>query len=542
MKIKTITIVGGGSSGWMTAALLSKLCPQFNITLVESKTVPTVGVGESTLGHINRYLKLLDLKDEDWMKACNATYKNSIRFTNFAKNDKTSFEYPFVDGYDFSFADKELHTWSELSALYPKEFDSQSFAKFYAMSNTLLATHNKQSTNQDGMLPHYNFEADTAYHMDAGLFGQYLKDKIAIPNGVTHMYNDVHSFIKDEDGNIAQIMFADATYMQSDLWIDCTGFKSILLEQFMGEQFLSFESHLANNKAWAVRLPYTDRKNQMHNVTDCHALGNGWVWNIPLWNRIGTGYCYSSRFIDSTSALEEFKAHLRTCNNPEFVDADDTKFFHIDIKHGRRRRAWSHNVVGIGLAYGFIEPLESTGLLTTHENIIKLAQSLSSRNGYVTNTERTNYNMACEYDVENFKEFVSMHYAYSQRTDTPYWRWATQWNDYEPDAGTNIVKKYNGYNSIGMLLAQNNAFAGEQQGANFVLAGLGVRPVAIPEFVSARSQYTILNQGKRHDELQHIKEKFFNQHDKYEKYVKDLPSHYEFLKQNIYGGIDEHDV
>ena len=540
MQINTVTIVGGGSSGWMTAALLSKLCPHLDITLVESKTTPTVGVGESTLGHINRYLRLLELKDEDWMAYCNATYKNSIRFTNFKANDGTHFEYPFVDNYDFSFADDGgLHTWSELSAAFPDRFDNKSFANFFAMSNTLLATHNKSTDNADGMLPYFRFEADTAYHMDAQKFGEFLKEKVALPNGVKHMYNDVHSYIRDEDGNLAQIMFADATYMTSDLWIDCTGFRSILLEEFMGEQFLSFESHLANNKAWAVRLPYTNRKEQMHNVTDCHALGNGWVWNIPLWNRIGTGYVYSSRFIDSTGALEEFKKHLATCHNPEYLE--DAKFFHIDIKHGRRRRAWSHNVVGIGLAYGFIEPLESTGLLTTHENIIKLTNILNNRGGYVTNTERTNFNMACEYDVENFKEFVSMHYAYSTRTDTPYWRWCTQWNHYEPDAGTNMIKKYNGYHTVGMGLAQNNSFMEEWQGANFILAGLGIRPVAIPEFISARTQYTILKQHSRVDELKELADNFESKFAKYEDYVKGLPSHYEFLRDRIYGGVDEYD-
>ena len=146
MKIKRVCIVGGGSSGWMTAAALTKLCPNIDVTLVESPDIKTVGVGESTLGHINRFMRLLGLKDKEWMPACQATYKNSIRFTNFRENDGSHFEYPFVDDYDLSLAgEEELKTWTELSALYPDIFGPQTFAEFFAMSNTLLATHNRQT-------------------------------------------------------------------------------------------------------------------------------------------------------------------------------------------------------------------------------------------------------------------------------------------------------------------------------------------------------------------------------------------------------------
>jgi tryptophan halogenase len=139
MQIKKVTIIGGGSSGWMTAAALSKLCKHLEITLVESSKVGTVGVGESTLGHINKFLNLLGLKDEDWMAACNATYKNSIRFTNFRENDGTHFEYPFSAGLDFTDKPRGLQSWSELATLYPEEYTPNTFAEFYCTGNTFLA-------------------------------------------------------------------------------------------------------------------------------------------------------------------------------------------------------------------------------------------------------------------------------------------------------------------------------------------------------------------------------------------------------------------
>jgi tryptophan halogenase len=358
MQVKTVTIVGGGSSGWMTAAALAKLCPHLDITLIESSKVGTVGVGESTLGHINKYLRLLGLKDQDWMAACNATYKNSIRFTNFREGKGESFEYPFSAGLDYTDKPNGLQSWSELATLHPDEYPPESFAEFFVTGNTLLAKYNKQTKNEKGLLRNFDFDWDTAYHMDAQLFGKYLKENIAVPLGVKHQTGDVHSYKKDTRGNITDIMLETGEILHADLWVDCTGFKSILLEGWMGSEFRSFEKQLANDSAWACRLPYIDREREMHNVTDCHALGNGWVWNIPLWNRIGTGYCYSSRFTTPEAAQKEFREHLAVKHSPKI--AEEADMFAIRIRHGRRRRAWIQNVVGVGLSYGFVEPLEST--------------------------------------------------------------------------------------------------------------------------------------------------------------------------------------
>jgi tryptophan halogenase len=427
---KKVTIVGGGSSGWMTAAALSKLCPHLDITLIESKNIKTVGVGESTLGHINRFFEVLGIKDEDWMAECNATYKNSIRFTNFREGNGESFEYPFISGFDFTDKHNGINSWGETATMYPDEFGPETFSEFFAPTNTLLAKYNKETKNEDGKLRHYNFKTDTAYHLDATLLGNWLRDKIALPNGVKHEFGDLHSFKKDKRGNIIQVLTTDGRTFASDLWIDCTGFKSLLLEEWMGSFFVPFDSHLANDMAWACRVPYIDREKEMHNVTDCHALGNGWVWNIPLWNRIGTGYVFSSRFITEQEAQKEFREHLAKKHSPEI--AESAEMFLVKIKHGYRHRAWKLNVVGIGLSYGFVEPLESTGLLTTHENILRLVETLNRRDGYVTKTEKESYNFSAQQEVCGFRDFISMHYGLSRRTDTPYWRWCTQINEYFP--------------------------------------------------------------------------------------------------------------
>ena len=541
MDIKRVCIVGGGSSGWMTAAALSKLCPHLKITLIESKNIKTVGVGESTLGHINKFLDMLDLKDEDWMAACNATYKNSIQFTNFREGKGEVFQYPFVQGYDFTDASKGLDTWGELATLYPNEFPPESFSEMYAPTNTYLVKYNRQSNNADGKLRHYNFKYDTAYHLDAALFGEYLKENIALPNGVEHLYGDVHSFMKDSRGYILQILCESVTQLSVDLWIDCTGFKSVLLEQWMHSTFIPFDTHLANDKAWACRLPYTDRKNQMHNVTDCHALDNGWVWNIPLWNRIGTGYVFSSRFISQEGAQQEFREHLAKVHTPEL--AEKAEMFLVNIRHGRRRRAWVNNVVGVGLSYGFVEPLESTGLLTTHENIVKLVDLLNRRDGYVSRSEQEAFNYAVEYDIVEFRDFVSMHYAMSKRTDTPYWRWCTQLNEYHPDQFNVFVPQMNSYTNTLVTMQSNHTLNPNGQGGNFILAGLGLKSISTPSLIkSRRAHLNALNPNSTDDaELEESRARYHQTKKWMAEYIQTLPTHYQYLKDNIYGGVDEYE-
>lgn len=541
---KKVAIVGGGSSGWMTAAALAKLCPHLDITLIESEKVGTVGVGESTLGHINRYLGILGLKDEDWMKACNATYKNSIRFTNFREGKGESFEYPFIDGYDFTDKHNGLNSWGEVATMYPDEFPPETFSEFYAPVNTLLAKYNKETRDDEKELRHYNFKTNTAYHMDAGLFGQWLKENIAIPYGVKHVYDELHSYRKDTFGNITQVFTVKGDIYQADLWIDCTGFRSLLLEEWMSSFFIPFENQLANDRAWATRIPYVDREKEMHNVTDCHALNNGWVWNIPLWNRIGTGYVYSSRFCTDNEAQKEFREHIAKTHSPEI--AEEAEMFNIRIKHGYRHRAWKNNVVGIGLSYGFVEPLESTGLLTTHENIIRLVDTLNRRDGYVTRTEKEAFNFAAQQEVLGFREFVASHYALSQRTDTPYWRWCTQINDYFPLQFNDFIPSTNSIaNSIAAAMS-NNHYNESTQGLTFIMAGMGMKNVSTPSYVTLALRSNITNSAPislevdKEAQINDTKRKHLQYIEWLTEYVKKLPSHYEYLRDNIYGGVDEH--
>jgi len=529
MRINTVTIVGGGSSGWMTAAALAKLCPEISINLIESPNIKTVGVGESTLGQINLYLEYLGLKEEDWMPACHATYKNSIRFTNFRENDGTSFQYPFSEGLDLTDKIGGIDTWSELSALYPNDFTPDTFAKFYATVHTYLADMNKQTDNIDQHFRHYEFKWDTAYHVDAQMFGAYLKENVALPNGVNYIVANVLNRSIDKEGYVSSIVLDNGSTITSDLWIDCTGFKSMLLEEWMGSEFKSFDTHLFNDSAWACRIPYENKEEEMHNYTDCTALGNGWVWHIPLYSRIGTGYVYSSKFTTKEAAKQEFIEHLKTTGSVE--RAENAEMFHINMRHGRRERAWVKNVVGIGLSYGFVEPLESTGLLTTHENIIKLVEILNRRQGFVSRTERESFNFAAENEVLKFRDFVSTHYSLSMRDDTPYWKYCTEHHEYHPEFFDDWVSKNSQYmNLFGTVTLGRRYPDTTFIAALYIAAGMG--------FKSRSTKEMILVDPARKEQLDITKRKYEQYRDYIITEVSKLPSHYQFLKERIYGGKD----
>lgn len=410
-QIDTITIVGGGSAGWMTAATLCRFFPYRTINIIESPDYPIVGVGESTLGHINHWLHLLDIDEDDFMKDCDASYKLSIKFTDFYSKNDGGFHYPFGQPF-FKDTELDFNDWQLVKLFYPG-IPVQDFARSYNPA-TILAEMNKIDTNESGDLDNFNFKKDAAYHIDAVKFGQWLKHNYCIPRNVNLIQSNVEHINVNDDG-VESLVLSDGTKHEADLYIDCTGFKSLLLGKSLEEKFISYNDILPNNRAWATKLPYTDKETQLQPYTNSTALSSGWVWNIPLWSRIGTGYVYSDEFISKEDALKEFQEH---------IGRDDLEFKDIEMRIGIHEQTWKKNVVGIGLAAGFIEPLESNGLFTVHEFLLKLVKSLSKP--FVNQFDRDVYNLATRDTFDVFATFVSLHYKLSSRTDTEYWRNVTE--------------------------------------------------------------------------------------------------------------------
>jgi tryptophan halogenase len=530
-NIKSITIVGGGSSGWMTAAAIVKQLPGIKVTLVESPNIATIGVGESTIGHINEYLHCIGLKDEDWMKHCNATYKTSIKFINFKENptDKPhTFHYPF-GRYDFTDKPRGLMDWFIYKARNP-DTPCENFAEFYH-DMVMMSEANKLTKNEDSRIRGFDFRSDTAYHMDATMFGIYLRDNICKPAGLTHILATVTGASQAEDGSISVIHTEEHRDLTADLFVDCTGFRSLLLEQTLGEEFVSFHDTLLNDRAIATVMPYIDRDQEMECVTSCTAIEAGWVWNIPLWNRIGTGYVYSSKFATESAAEEQFRNHLKSnvmvC--PDSDRAGAVEFKHIKIKHGVHKHAWSHNVVGIGLANGFIEPLESTGLMLAHEGIMKLVQALQMRDGHVTKYEIDSFNFAFYEQIMGFKDFISLHYGLSMRNDTPYWKHVSEKITYSQAMIDFVPSVVNAYAELAYKHYRSHVYGTDMSGIVYIAAGMGYNPVT-------RTKVDFLDIGYNENPgyEKEVYNKWLEHKQEVTRVIEQLPNHREFLEKTIY--------
>lgn len=429
MKSNKIIIVGGGSAGWMAAATLISQFPNKDITVIESPNIPTVGVGESTLGFINDWLDLLGIEDKDFMPHTDASYKLSIRFENFYKKGDGGFHYPFGP-----VVENEKIGMKEMWFL-KKYLNPETPITDYANSlyqNMALVNNNVMFKNEDKELEYFNFKQHTAYHFDATKFGLWLKDYYCKPKGVKHILENVNTIETNEDGIVSLNKIHTA-----DMFVDCTGFKSMLLGDTLKEPFNSYNDLLPNNKAWATRVPYKNKEKELVPYTNCTAIENGWVWNIPSWERIGTGYVYSDKYVSDEEALEEFKRHLDNKGN----DYSNSQFKNIKMRVGLHDRLFVKNVCAIGLSAGFIEPLESNGLLSVHEFLINLVKVMKRGDqDTISQWDRDNFNVECKKFFDAFTEFVALHYALSHRNDTKYWKDISNKSFYDKRLNDNNIK------------------------------------------------------------------------------------------------------
>ncbi len=501
-----IIILGGGSAGWMTAATMIKTFPDKEIVLIESPNAPIVGVGESTVGGIRDWTKYLEIDDKEFLKHTDGSYKLSIKFTDFYRKG-TEFHYPFgepvIDG---NYA--KLNDWWFKKFLKPETPNSDYAECHYPQM--ALVNNNKLNYNVNKVIP-FNFNTNTAYHFDATKFGVWLKEHYCLPRGVKHIEEDIKDIKSDENGIVS------LNGHTADLFIDCTGFKSLLLDKTINEPFESYNDLLPNNSAWATKIEYKDKENEIRSYTNCTAINNGWVWNIPLWSRIGTGYVYSDKFVSDEDALKEFK---------EYLGRDDLEFKNIKMRVGIHKRLFVKNVVAIGLSAGFIEPLESNGLFTVHEFLIRLVRTLNREK--ISQWDKDNYTYQCKRLFRDFAEFVAMHYAFSQRTDTKYWQ--SNFNKEWTNDLINLKRPLiNGMVEAAIHRDDSYHFP-HDGGLHTIAAGMNWPPTDL-ETIMYTNQ---LNRDKLKEQYKDIINRLDMRKKDWNFAVKHLPSLYEFLKDNIY--------
>jgi tryptophan halogenase len=525
--VKKIVIVGGGSAGWMTAAMLARAVPEKDIIVIESPDFPIVGVGESTLGGINGYCKFLGIDEKDFMEFTDASYKMSIKFTDFYEKDAGGFHYPFGKPYTEGFPDG-MHAWFVKKHVYPNT-PIDDFAKSF-FPQAALYEQNKFSLNKYGEFDNYDPEWDVAYHFDATKFGLWLKEKYCLPRGVRLIADTVVDATVGDRG-IESLHLESGGKIGADLFIDCTGFKSLLLGKFLKEPFTSYTDMLPNNRAWATRMPYKDQEAEMEPFTNSTALGNGWTWNIPSWKRLGTGYVYSDKYTTPEDAKEEFKQFLMS--NKMVIprtreEVDQLEFKDIPMRVGIHERTFVKNVVAIGLSAGFIEPLESNGLFSVHEFLFKLIK-LFNRPA-ITQWDIDTYNAATHHMWNNFAEFVGMHYALSIRDDTEYWR-ANGSRVYSKGMPTNQPDTAVGFRSLMVDKMFNGKMSSDMAGVNWISVGCHyfmVDQTLFEQQIINHTDADVRNGAKIvYDVTEERKARWLAA-------AKNKPSLYRYLKENIY--------
>jgi len=418
--LRSITIVGGGTAGWLAAVFLNRFCRskdakhRLEITLIESPTIPIVGVGEASLPGMVVLLNQLGVSESEFLKATDATFKVAAHFINWNHDDKG----------------KPVEFLNILNA--PSAIDGRQLAEYFVtfdparadadaglayartFSPVVEIVRGNLAPRRPGA-PEFSGEVGYTYHFDATKVAGFLKD-VATSRGVKHVLDDVDAVNLDERGFVKSLNLRRQGEHAIDLVIDCTGFRGSILQQALGEPFEPYGDYLLNDRAAVVQIPHKDPR-IIAPTTRATGFSAGWNFNIPLTTRVGTGYIFSSKFISDDQAAEELVAFY----------GDQAKGHEpriIPMRTGRVRNAWVKNCVALGLSSGFIEPLEATAIFITDLGVRWLHHYLPTQD--FEPELAAAYNRQISRVFEEVRDFVQLHYHLNNRQDTAYWKAARE--------------------------------------------------------------------------------------------------------------------
>ncbi|MEO8548192.1 MAG: tryptophan halogenase family protein [Sphingomicrobium sp.] len=451
----TILVLGGGTAGWMAASLFQHHWGPLGtrVALIESSEIGIIGVGEGSTPQLKAFFETLGLSEQQWMPRCNATYKAGIEFVGWS--DRPGFDryfHPFPAASDpqtagkFFYNTQARRTGRDVWA-HPDRF----------FLGTAIA-HQRRAPIAEPGAP---FAASYGYHFDAVLLGRYLKE-VATGRGVEHVDARIVEVELGEDGDVVALQAEDGRRFEADLFVDASGFRALIVEQALREPRHSFGYNLFNDRAVVAPTPLPPQG--PGSCTLATAKSAGWMWHIPLTNRIGNGYVYSSRYIDRDAAAAELRAHLGL--------ADDAELRHLEMRVGRVENSWVRNCLAIGLSQGFLEPLEATALhivLTTVEGFIAEIDS---------DADRDRFNAAIARRYEGIRDYLVCHYRTALRRDTDYWRDAGAMTDLSESLKGVITAWFTGAELDREILGQDIAGYYNEVSWHCMLAGYGNFPDA----------------------------------------------------------------
>ena len=412
-SIKKIVIVGGGSAGWITAGVIaaehrSNSENGVKVTLVESPDVGPIGVGEGTWPTMRDTLAKIGVSETDLFKHCDASFKQGAKFAKWVTGEQD-------DAYYHPLVVPNGYTKTDLVYPWQKHRDKVSFANAVSFQGHLCEKHlaPKQITT-----PEYAAVANYAYHLNAPKLGLFLRDHCIEKLGVTHVVDHVVAVNSTDDGDIASVATKINGNIDGDLFIDCTGFASILLGKHFEIPFVSKKDILFNDTALATHVPYLDDEDPIASHTISTAQSAGWIWDIGLPIRRGVGYAYSSKYSSQQDAENELRQYINQSIGKE--RAAKLSFKKIPINPGHREKFWHRNCVAIGRAAGFLEPLEASALVLIELAASKISKELPA-NREVMDITAKRYNDQFLYRWDRIIDFLKLHYILTKRTDSQYW-------------------------------------------------------------------------------------------------------------------------
>ncbi|MEH6551511.1 MAG: tryptophan halogenase family protein [Pseudomonadales bacterium] len=395
-KVHKVVIAGGGTAGWMAASGLAKLLGKtLDITLIESDEIPTVGVGEATIPTLLTFHELLKIKEQDFMAAVNGTFKLGISFENWRDIDEDyihSFGFTGRDCWAAGFQ----HFWLKGKQLGLSEDYGEYCSEWVAAKENKFAVMPNQGLNY-------------AYHIDAGLYAKFLRG-IAEENGAKRIEGKISEVGTNEmSGFIEHVTLASGEKIEGDLFIDCTGFRGLLIEQTLHTGYDDWSHWLPCDSAVAMQ---TESVGEPIPYTRSIARDAGWQWRIPLQNRVGNGLVFCSRYLSDDEAINSLRSNVEgePINEPRV----------IKFRTGTRRKHWNKNCIAMGLSSGFIEPLESTSIHLIQRSLIRLMQMFPYEG--IREPDINEFNSQMKYEVEHTRDFIVLHYHVTNRDDTRFWR------------------------------------------------------------------------------------------------------------------------
>jgi tryptophan 6-halogenase len=522
-SIRSVVVLGGGTAGWMAASYLGKaLGPQVTITVLEAPSIPRIGVGEATVPNLHKtFFDFLGLAEEEWMRECNASFKMGIKFTNWrTPGAGQATPRPFGDSTDHYYHLFGLlpnqdnlplsHHWvhQKLAGRTDEPFD--------------YACYREPPILDANLSPRYldgTKWTNYAWHFDASLVADFLRRFATNKQGAIHIQDTMTEAVINTQGHITALRTEAGRTIEGDLFIDCSGFRGLLINQAMKEPFLDMSDHLLNDSAVATAITHDDAAEGVEPYTSSIAMSSGWAWKIPMLGRFGTGYVFSSRFQSRDDATLEFCRMWGL--DPETQPLNQIKF-----RVGRNRRTWVKNVVSIGLASCFLEPLESTGIYFVYAALYQLVKHFPDKRFDPILLDR--FNAEIETMFDDSRDFLQAHFSFAPRDDTEFWR-ACKELELAPDI-TEKIAMYRAGLAVNMPLTDESTYYGnfDAEFRNFwnnsnyycIFAGLDVLP-----------DHALPSLAARPDLVERAEPVFADIKRKQRELARTLPTNYEYLRQ-----------